>query len=151
MASKKASKEEIASVYPQVAQAIADALGRTPAEVRPESRLIDDLNAESIDFLDIVFRLERAFQVKIPRGQIVENARGDLPEADFARQGYVTEAGLARLRDYLDEVPPERFRHPFKVGDIPLLFTVETFAKLVVGALRARGLEKVEPGAAGVS
>jgi acyl carrier protein len=146
-AARRTSREEIAAVYPQVAQAIADALGRSPDEVRLDSRLIDDLNAESIDFLDIVFRLERAFQVKIPRGQIVENARGDLPEAEFARQGFVTDAGLARLRDYLDEVGPEKFRHPFKVGDIPLLFTVETFAKLVVGALRARS--EAEPGAAG--
>jgi acyl carrier protein len=132
------TSEEVGAVFPRVAQAIADALGRDVSEVRLESRLIDDLNAESIDFLDIVFRLERAFGVKIPRGQIVENARGDLPESEFAANGYVTEAGLERLRRYLAEVPAERFRPPLRTGDIPLLFTVETFAKLVARALGAK-------------
>ena len=56
--------------------------------------LIEGLDAESIDFLDLVFRLERAFEVKIPRGKIVEDARGDLPEAEFEQKGVVTEAGL---------------------------------------------------------
>jgi acyl carrier protein len=133
------TSDEVSAVFPRVAQAIADALGRDVSEVRLESRLIDDLNAESIDFLDIVFRLERAFGVKIPRGQIVENARGDLPEREFAVNGYVTEAGLERLRRYLEEVPPERFRPPLRTGDIPLLFTVETFARLVARALRKMG------------
>ena len=49
------------------------------AEVRLDSNLVSDLGAESIDFLDIVFRLERGFKIKIPRGKIVEDARGDLP------------------------------------------------------------------------
>jgi len=132
------TSDEVSTIFPRVAQAIADALGRDVSDVRLESRLIDDLNAESIDFLDIVFRLERAFGVKIPRGQIVENARGDLPETEFAVNGYVTDAGLERLRRYLDEVPPERFRSPFRAGDIPLLFTVETFVKLVARALRMK-------------
>ena len=132
------TSDEVSTIFPRVAQAIADALGRDVSEVRLESRLIDDLNAESIDFLDIVFRLERAFAVKIPRGQIVENARGDLPESEFAVNGFVTEVGLDRLRRYLEEVPPERFRSPFRTGDIPLLFTVETFVKLVARALRMK-------------
>jgi acyl carrier protein len=132
------TSDEVATIFPRVAQSIADALGRDVSEVRLESRLIDDLKAESIDFLDIVFRLERGFGVKIPRGQIIENARGDLPESEFAVNGYVTDVGLDRLRRYLDEVPPESFRSPFRTGDIPLLFTVETFVKLVARALRMK-------------
>jgi acyl carrier protein len=68
-------KDEINAVYPTVAETIADALGCDVEEVKPNASLIEDLGAESIDFLDMVFRLERAFKVKIPRGKIVENAR----------------------------------------------------------------------------
>ena len=62
-------------------------------EVKLDVPLIEGLDAESIDFLDLVFRLERAFGVKIPRGKIVEDARGDLPEAEFEQKGLVTDVG----------------------------------------------------------
>ena len=85
----------------------------------------------------MVFRLERAFKIKIPRGKIVENARGDLPEAEFEQKGIVTEAGVRRLRNLFTEVPAERFPSPLKSADIPRLFTAETFCKLVIRARRA--------------
>ena len=131
------TKEEILAVYPKVAQIMADALGCDVEQVGLGVPLIEGLNAESIDFLDIVFGLERAFKVKIPRGKIVEDARGDLPEAAFEEKGYLTEVGLKRLREYLSEVPADRFRAPMRVADIPRLFTPETFCKVVVRALRA--------------
>ena len=137
MAQGEITKEEIAAVYPKVAGIIADALGVDVAQVKLDVPLIEGLDAESIDFLDLVFRLERAFGVKIPRGKIVEDARGDLPESDFEQKGVVTEAGLARLRQFLSEVPAERFRTPLKSADIPRLFTTETFCKVVVRAQRA--------------
>jgi acyl carrier protein len=130
------TKEEISAVYPTVAETIADALGCEVAEVKPDASLIEDLGAESIDFLDMVFRLERAFKVKIPRGKIVENARGALSEGEFEQKGIVTDTGLAQLKAYLSEVPPERFRTPLKVKDVPRLFTPETFCKLVITAQR---------------
>ena len=137
MAQGKISKEEIAAVYPKVASIIADALGVDAQQVALDVPLIEGLDAESIDFLDLVFRLERAFGVKIPRGKIVEDARGDLLESDFEQKGIVTEAGLQRLREFLSEVPAERFRTPLKSADIPRLFTAETFCKVVVRAQRA--------------
>jgi acyl carrier protein len=137
MAQKEITKEEIAAVYPKVAQIIADALGVDAADVKLDVPLIEGLDAESIDFLDLVFRLERAFGVKIPRGKIVEDARGDLPESEFEQKGIVSEAGLKRLREFLSEVPADRFRAPLKSADIPRLFTPETFCKVVVRAQRA--------------
>ncbi|HTT36361.1 MAG TPA: phosphopantetheine-binding protein [Burkholderiales bacterium] len=131
------SKEEIMAVYPTVAKIIADALGCDVERVTLDVPLIEGLDAESIDFLDLVFRLERAFKVKIPRGKIVEDARGDLPESDFEQKGIVTEAGMQRLREFLSEVPPERFTSPMKAADVPRLFTPETFCKVVVRAQRA--------------
>ena len=136
MTQAQISKEDILAVLPTVAATIADALGCDLEEVKPDASLIDDLDAESIDFLDMVFRLERAFKVKIPRGKIVENARGTLTEAEFEQNGLVTDVGLAQLRSYLSEVPSERFKIPTKVKDIPRLFTTETFCKLVVAAQR---------------
>jgi acyl carrier protein len=136
MALTEISQEEIMAVYPKVAETMADALGCDVEDVKLKVSLIEGLDAESIDFLDMVFRLERAFKIKIPRGKIVENARGDLPEAEFEQKGIVTEKGMAQLRAYLSEVPADRFKTPMKVADIPRLFTPETFCKLVVRSQR---------------
>ena len=69
MSNENITKDEIMAVFPKVAEILADALACKVGKVKLESSLIDDLNAESIDFLDIVFRLERAFKVKIPARQ----------------------------------------------------------------------------------
>lgn len=137
MSEQAISQAQIDEVYPKVAQIVSDALGCELDEVKPQSSLIVDLDAESIDFLDLVFRLEKGFGVKIPRGKIVEDARGPLAEAEFETKGIVTEAGLARLREFLSEVPTERFKTPLKAADVPRLFTTETFCKVVIRAQRA--------------
>jgi len=137
MAEIPVTQDEIMAVYPKVAETMADALGCDVEDIKPDVSLIEGLDAESIDFLDMVFRLERAFKIRIPRGKIVENARGDLPESEFEQNGIVTEKGLAQLKDYLSEVPDERFKTPMKVADIPRLFTPTTFCKLVVRAQKA--------------
>ena len=97
MSEQAIAQAEIDAVFPKVAQIVADALGCELDEVTPQASLIEDLDAESIDFLDLVFRLEKGFGVKIPRGKIVEDARGPLPESEFESKGIVTEAGLTRL------------------------------------------------------
>jgi hypothetical protein len=70
--------------------------------------------------------------VKIPRGKIIEEARSTLSEAEFEQRGVGSEAGTNRLREVLNEVPPQRFAPPLKVADIPRLFTTETFCKIVI-------------------
>ena len=137
MSNATISKDEIMAEFPKVAATMADALGCEPERVKLDASLINDLGAESIDFLDIIFRLERTFKVKIPRGKIVEEARGDLSEAEFDQAGIVTSAGLQRLKSFLSEVPAERFKSPMKVADIPRLFTTETFCKMVIRQQRA--------------
>ncbi len=130
-------KEEILAVYPTVAKTIADALGCDVDQVQLDVSLIEGLDAESIDFLDLVFRLERAFKLEIPRGKITENARGNLSEEEFQQKGIVTDIGMQRLRLYLSEVPAARFVTPLKAAAIPRLFTAETFCKLVIRARQA--------------
>ena len=129
MSNTEITKEEVQAVYPKVAEIIADAMGCDTEEVTLDASLIDDLGTESIDFLDIVFRLERSFKIKIPRGKIIEQARGDLTEAEFEQSGVVTDAGFERLKNFLSEVPEDRFSNPLKSADVPRLFTTETFCK----------------------
>jgi acyl carrier protein len=129
------SHDQISQVFPKVAATVAGALARDVNEVTLTSRLIGDLDAESIDLLDIVFRLERAFKIKIPRNKIVKDARGDLSEAEFEHKGTLTELGRRRLQQYMSEIPPESFPQTMKIADVPRLFTVETFCKVVLRGL----------------
>jgi acyl carrier protein len=129
-------------VYPKVAQAFADALGLDLEEISRDAKVIDDLGAESLDFLDIAFRLERAFGIKIPRGEIQRSAE-ESAGAEFERDGKLTDAGVAALRKALPEVDPEEIQTGFPVRQIPRLFTVATFLRVVMELL-----EQKERGAA---
>lgn len=128
----------VEGVYPKVREIIADVLVIDEDEVTMDSRLIVDLGAESIDFLDLVFQLEKEFGIKIPRGQLEKNARGDLSEAEFEQGGVLTEKGMAALKNYLSEVPAEHFKANMKLNEIPQLFTVGTFCKLIVAAVHEK-------------
>jgi acyl carrier protein len=121
----------IEEIYPKVAYILSDVLDVDESEITLKSNLMNDLDAESIDFLDITFRLEREFGIKIPRGQIEKDARGALSEAEFEKKGVITDEGLKVLKDYLSEVPEAHFKAGLKSSEIPTLFTVETLCKLV--------------------
>ena len=124
----------VENVYPKVREIIADVLVIDEQDVALTSRLIVDLGAESIDFLDLVFQLEKEFSIKIPRGQLEKNARGDLSEDEFEKGGVLTTRGMQALKHYLSEVPADYFKDNMKLNEIPMLFTVETFCKLIVNA-----------------
>lgn len=128
----------VETVFPKVREIIADVLVVDEEEVALNSRLIGDLGAESIDFLDLVFQLEKEFDIKIPRGELEKNARGDLAEDEFEQGGVLTAKGLEALKNYLSEVPADQFKPEMKVNDMPTLFTVETFCKLVVNATQSK-------------
>ena len=130
----------IESVYPKVREIIADVLVTDEDDITLTSRLIADLGAESIDFLDLVFQLEKEYSIKIPRGQLEKNARGHLTEDEFEKGGVLTSKGLIALKSYLNEVPVEFFKENMKVNEIPMLFTVETFCKLIVAAVSAKSM-----------
>ena len=134
---------DIANIYPKVREIIADVLVIDEDKISLSSRLIGDLGAESIDFLDLVFQLEKGFGIKIPRGQLEKNARGALAEQDFEQNGVLTAQGLQALKAYLTEVPEASFKDALKVNEIPMLFTVETFCKLVASALHAQSAQEL--------
>ena len=89
------------SVEDRVCEIVADAMARDPANVQLTSNLMFDLGAESLDFLDIVFKLESAFGIQITRGEMEKAARGDMSDEEFAPGGLVSEAGLQRLRELM--------------------------------------------------
>lgn len=110
-------------IFEKVRDTLVDALGVDEDEVTPASRLSADLGAESIDFLDIVFRLEKAFSIKIPRGELFpENFAA--ADATLVANGAVTEKGLEELRSRMPHADVDSFAKDPKVENIPELFTV---------------------------
>lgn len=114
-----------------VCEVIAEALGRPRDTVRIDSNLFDDLGADSLDLLDIVFALENQFEIEITRGALEQAARGDMSDDDFAPGGVVSAAGLDRLRALLPE-SAARIHPGLLPRQIPTLFTVGTFARIVL-------------------
>ena len=95
--------EAAKSVEETVREIVAESLSKPLDEVQLGSNLMDDLGAESLDILDVVFRLERAFDIQITRGEMERAARGDMSEEDFAPGGVISEKGLARLKELMPE------------------------------------------------
>jgi acyl carrier protein len=112
-----------------VCQVVAEALGRD-VEVRVTSNLMADLGAESLDFLDIVFKLEQTFGIQITRGEMERAAKGDMSDEDFAPGGVISEAGLQRLRELMPEAA-DRINAGLRPMQILSLFSVQTFVNIV--------------------
>jgi acyl carrier protein len=111
---------------------VAESLGKKLDDVRIDSVLMDELGAESLDFLDIVFRLERDFSIEITRGEMERASRGDMTDEEFAPAGVISEAGLARLRLLMPEAA-DRIKPGLRPSTILTLFSVRTFANMVIG------------------
>jgi acyl carrier protein len=109
---------------------VAEALARPPEVVRPGSLLMADLGAESLDLLDIVFKLEQEFGIRITRGEMEKAARGDMSDDEFAPGGVISERGLQRLRELMPEAA-ERIQPGLRPAQILSLFSVQTFVKMV--------------------
>ena len=125
------STEEI---YQKVASTLVEALNVDEDDIKPSSTLQGDLGAESIDFLDIVFRLEREFGIKIPRGELFPESifQGD-PE--FVQDGRVTDRGLSELRSRMPFADLSKFEKNPEVSAISDLFTVDMIARYIQGKL----------------
>ena len=122
-------------IYEKVKESVVEALGVDEEEVTPTAVLFDDLGAESLDLLDIVFRLEKEFGIKIARGGIqadTMSAEGEnLKEEDLMVDGVLTPLGIQKLKEAMSEVDPSRITEGFRADDIPTLFTVQTFVNIV--------------------
>src|SRR3989454_3578381 len=127
------SRDEI---YSKVSATLVEALNVDEGDIKPEATLQGDLGAESIDFLDIVFRLEREFGIKIPRGELFPESifQGD-PE--FVQNGVITDKGLDELRTRLPFADLSKFEQNPELSAISDLFTVEMITKYIQGKLSA--------------
>src|SRR5438270_13004844 len=123
-------------IFTKVSATLVEALNVDEEDVKPTSTLQGDLGAESIDFLDIVFRLEREFGIKIPRGEL-------FPESIFqgnpefcGQDGMVTEKGMAELRSRMPYADIERFDKERRLDAVGDLFTVGLVTRYVGWKLR---------------
>ena len=121
-------------IFEKVQSTLVDALGVDEDDVTPDATLFKDLGAESIDLLDIVFRLEREFGIKIPRGELFPESifQGD-PE--FVQNGKVTDKGLAELRARMPFADLSKFEQNPELSKISDLFTVEMITRYIQGKL----------------
>ena len=120
-------------VYEKIQAALVDALGVDEEDVKPEATLVGDLGAESIDFLDIVFRLEKGFNIKITQGELIPE--DVLKDTRYVEDGKVTETGLAELRKRMPYANLDEFAQNPVVQDFPKLFTVADLCRFVEGKL----------------
>ena len=127
------SRDEILE---QVREVMVDALGVDDDEVTLEATLMGDLGAESIDFLDIVFRLEKAFEIKIPREELFP-AESLMNESEFIHNVKLTEKGLAELRDKMPHTDLTEFEKDPDINKMGDLFTVNAIVNYVENKLSA--------------
>jgi acyl carrier protein len=139
------------TTFEKIQDIIAEALYCDKDQVTKDANLMADLGAESIDFLDIVFRLEKTFSIKIPKGEIESKARGDLAAGEFEVNGVLQAKGLERLRAIMPEIPADQIKSGLRVKDIATLFTVATFERMVLERLEPVTSASVTTAAAGAS
>ncbi len=123
-------------IIQQVQEVLIDALGVDDDEVTAEATLMGDLGAESIDFLDIVFRLEKAFGIKIPREELFP-AENLMNNPDFVQNGKLTEKGLAEMREKMPHTDITAFVDDPDINKLGDLFTVNAIVNYVEGKLNA--------------
>jgi acyl carrier protein len=120
------SKEEI---FEKIKTCLVEALGVDEEEVTPEATLVGDLGAESIDFLDIVFRLEKAFNIKVPRGELFPE--DILTNSTYVKDGKVTPEGISQLRQRMPFADLTAFESNPNVKDFGNMLTVQDMARYV--------------------
>jgi acyl carrier protein len=122
-------------ILAKVTEVLEEALGVDEEDVTLEATLIGDLEAESIDFLDIVFRLEKAFDIKIDQGELFPENVAQNP--DYVQDGKVTAVGIAALKEKLPHVDFTEFEADPDVSKVADIFTVETVVRFVERKLDA--------------
>jgi acyl carrier protein len=123
-------------VFQQVQEVLIEALGVDDDEVTDDATLMGDLGAESIDFLDIVFRLEKAFEVKIPREELFP-AESLMNNPEYISNGKLTEAGLAELKSKMPHTDITEFQKDPDINKLGDLFTVNAIVNYVSGKIDA--------------
>lgn len=117
------------AIFSKIQELLVDALGVDEEEVTREARLGPDLGAESIDYLDISFRLEKAFNIKIEQSEMFPD--NVLSDPQYIQDGKVTDNGMAELRKRLPHANLDEFDSSRKIEDFGNVFTVDSLVKFV--------------------
>ena len=123
-------------VFQEVQEVLVDALGVDNDEVTADATLMGDLGAESIDFLDIVFRLEKAFGIKIPREELFP-AESLMNNPGLVNNGKLTEKGLIELKEAMPHTDFGSFEDDPDINKLGNLFTVNSIVNYVETKLQA--------------
>jgi acyl carrier protein len=124
-------------VFDKIQSALIDALGVDEEEVTADATLVGDLGAESIDFLDIVFRLEKAFNIEIPRAELFPE--DILTNAEYVRDGKVTDTGVAELKKRMPFADLSNFEANPLVQEFGNLLTVNDMCRYVCSKVGCSG------------
>jgi acyl carrier protein len=117
---------------------LVEVLGVAPEKIRMDSVLVSDLGAESIDLLDLSFRIEEKFKVPIEANEIERDAKKRLPGGVYEKDGCLTEEALAEIRQSVPELDPTRLVPGLRKTDLPSLLTVSFFVHLIARKLEAK-------------
>ena len=123
-----------AEIFEKVQTTLVDALGVDEEDVSPDATLFKDLGAESIDLLDIVFRLERNFGIKIPRGELFPE---NVSDPELVEKGKLTPKGLAEIQARMPYADLTEFAKDPELEKLFDLYTVDTLVQYVAGKLGA--------------
>ena len=127
-----------AEIFEELKPVLLEALGVAPERIRMESVLVADLGAESIDLLDLSFRIEEKFKVTIEANELEREAKKRLPGGVFEKDSFLTEEALVELRRAAPELNPARLVKGLRKTDLPSLLTVGFFVHLIVRKLAAQ-------------
>ena len=125
-------------IFSQLKPLLVEVLGVAPEAIRMESVLVADLGAESIDLLDLSFRIEEEFKVTIEANEIEREARKRLPGGVYEKDGCLTEEALAEIRQAAPELDPHKIVTGLRKTDLPSLLTVSFFVHLIARKLAAQ-------------
>jgi acyl carrier protein len=125
-------------IFEELKPLLVEVLGVAPETIRRESVLVADLGAESIDLLDLSFRIEEKFQVRIEANELEREAIKRIPGGVYEKDGYLTEAAIGEIKKSLPELDPAKFAQGLRKVDLPSLLTVAFFVQLIARKLAAK-------------
>ncbi len=123
------------AIFDKVKEELIDALGVDDDEVTEEATMVGDLGAESIDFLDIVFKLEKAFDISIPREELFPD--DILTNAEYVVDGKLTDEGMAKLEERMPFADLEKFKQDPQVQNFGNQLTVKDLCNYVAAKKQA--------------
>ncbi|MCX6903695.1 MAG: phosphopantetheine-binding protein [Verrucomicrobia bacterium] len=125
-------------ILEQLKPLLVEVLGVTPDKIRLGSGLVNDLGAESIDLLDLSFRIEEQFQVTIESNEIEREAKKRLPGGGYEKDGFLTDEALTEIGRAVPELDKSKLVKGLRKVDLPSLLTVSFFVHLIARKLAAK-------------